>query len=143
MTDDTISLQDIDGDLDDLTTEQARRVEAGDRTDLLCAKVMGFRWEQITYHQHKMSGRETMIEKGWRISRLSQGAHRAREWLREQYKHRSVIVAGKKHSEEGRGYEAAIRSVGGEETFVLAPTEHLATARLILVLAAIGELEEV
>jgi len=154
---DTISLRDIDGDLDRLSPEQARRVKEDARTDRACCYVMGWRVETadsgvvVWRHPSKLPKRwqstraneapvQQWIQPLMRVSANPRAAHRAREWLRDQQKYASVGVACRKHSDPRRRCEAVLQKPDDVIASVLASTEMLATARLILVLYAQGEL---
>ncbi|MFB6374090.1 MAG: hypothetical protein ABEN55_13475 [Bradymonadaceae bacterium] len=133
MTDDQPQLPDSP---DALTPELAREAPAGPETDRLCLQVMGWSVEQTTNAAGEPTGyvwrhddrdphfpATDTVPRVLRISRTSSGAYRAREWLREHAPGKVDPLTGM----VSLMYEQEI-------------DEHLATARLLLLLYAEGVL---
>lgn len=119
-------MSDLPDDPSELTEEQARSVEAGPVTDNLCLLVMDVPFGDM---------RDAETNDALRTSRTAKGAHRAREWLREKG---ARLRLSDQDDHSVAIFANGLTVVG---VCVSAPTEHLATARLLLVLAATGELE--
>ena len=115
--------------LNQLTPDAARNAEAGPETDRLVHIVKGASAEK-TMPVARFEDCSDCLQ----YSRTPEGAYRAREWLRERVDRAVVVYSSDDPCAGLAGY-------GGPNPAVYAPTEHLATARLLLLLAAEGVLE--
>jgi hypothetical protein len=124
----------------DWTEDEARSAEAGAETDQRCARVMGWTTEAGTPIREGDD-----VAPSQRVSRTAEGAHQAREWLRGE----GFDVRMRLRDEAWRQPSITMAAFGDRHGFVSrsagwvnAKTEHLATARLVLVLAAKGVLDD-
>jgi len=134
----------------DWTADDARNAEAGLETDRRVLRVMGVEpKEQIFKGASLRSSKGVKALLGsQQVSRTAEGAHRAREWLRGQKYHGKQIRVDIFQQDTGAFMARAYYWMKGATppsnvtiAKANAPNEHLATARLILVLAAEGVLD--
>lgn len=137
-------------DLFDLDPKTARDASADPFTDLACAACMGWRIETTDPRcshgpSHKLTDGDQSVSMDGAlkvvegvhtpayisVSQSPIGAHRAREWIRKQGRLPCVS-----HTQDG--YIAGITI---EHTVRANKSEHLATARLLLLLVAKGVVE--
>jgi len=116
----------------DWTADEARQSEAGPETDRRVLREMGAT-------RQEWRGIYGML-KPFQASRTAEGAHRARAWLREEVGPMLMDLDDIDAPLSPEWAEVAIWD-DGDECRATAPTEHLATARLTLVLAAEGVLD--
>jgi len=128
----------------DWTEDEAREAETGLETDRRCARVMGWTTDAGTPIR---DGND--VAPSQQVSRTAEGAHRAREWLRNQsVEGHPIRLERAERTEVGERIFIERAIIDGKcgaipVEFATAPTEHLSIARLVLVLAAEGVLDDV
>jgi len=145
----------------DWTEDEARNAEACYSTDLKYARFRGFSpapgerftiWsngdEEFVTSSPGCAAAILPLPNQLKASSTAEGAHRAREWLRGQKVEGHPLILRADDRSDGDEIAhvqyALIDDAAGLRTvdFACAPTEHLATARLVLTLAAEGVLDD-
>jgi len=136
------------------TEEEAKEARPEPETDRDCARVMDSlrKIDEGEWHWCEPGGQGYVgasrspihIPRAFQVSRRAQGAKRARDWLRTQtVEGRLIHIQMRDHRDGERllvQVGASIEDGHGKRpvAFVVAPNENIATARLLLLLAAMG-----